>query len=307
MVCEFCNWRRSNHPKLGSPAGVVVFLLVSAAVWAQEPSFHTSANFVLIDVSVTTSKGVPVGGLKPENFEVRENGRPQEILRFDSGSASVAMVVAADFSGSMKPRQMGVASGVGTLAGLLQPDDEAGLLLFNEYILPLDELAPMEWRTALMERVPTGQTAIYDAVHQGLEKLAASSHQRRVLIVLSDGADTASRTKRSELFEALRATGALVYCVGLFKPGEAQTDAGLLRDIAERSGGLAYFQEEAGDLTPVFERIMRDLRSRYVLMFRAEGMTEGEAEVRRISVTARDGEGKKLRIRARREYTIDNQ
>jgi Ca-activated chloride channel family protein len=221
MFSGFCNRRRNNHPKPFKPAGVVVYLSLScAALWAQEASFHTTATYVLIDASVTTSKGVPVAGLTPENFEIRENGQSQEILRFDSGSASVAMVVAADFSGSMKPRQIGVASGVGTLAGLLQPDDEARLLLFNEYILPV-ELDPTEWRTELLARVPTGQTAIYDAVNRGLEQLGESTHQRRVLIVLSDGSDTASKTKREELFETLRATGALVYCVGLFKPGEA--------------------------------------------------------------------------------------
>lgn len=306
MAGESCIRRRDNHPKPAHPlAGVVVFFAATAL--AQDAAFHTSANYVLIDASVTTSQGVPVAGLTPENFEVRDGGRPQEIVRFDSGSASVAMVVAADFSGSMRPRHWALAGGVGTLATLLTDGDEAQVLLFNEHVMPLEETDPALWRMALLTRAPTGQTAIYDAVKRGLDRLVASAHQRRVMIVLSDGSDTASTTQRREMFDALRQTGALIYCVGLFKPGEPQTDAGLLRDIAERSGGLAYFEDDAADLTPVFERIMRDLRARYVLMFHVEGATEGGSEVRRISVTARDADGKKLRIRARREYSIDNQ
>jgi VWFA-related protein len=285
------------------PAGAVCVFV--GAVLAQEPSFRAGADFVLLDVSATDSHGTPVSGLLPENFQVKEDGRLRNLISFDHGSANVTLALVADFSGSMKPRHQPLVDGVAALVAQLDPRDDARLLTFNETAAVLAQQAPADWPAAVLASVPTGQTALYDAVLLAAREAEKGRYQRRVIVVLSDGEDTASRAPRSIVFDELRASNALVYCVGLFEPGDANTDAGVLRSMAERTGGLALFDPDAARLPEVFRAITLDLRARYVLTFRAADIAAGERAVRKLSVDARNADGKRLRVRSRREYVIE--
>jgi VWFA-related protein len=278
--------------------------------YGQEPSFRTGVNLVLLDVSVTNSKGVPVTGLGRENFEVKEDGVRREISGFALGSEYVSLAVAVDYSGSMTPRRGALIQSLRVFVSLLQPQDEAILLTFNEHSNPITSLAtaesqyPEEWPAALLRVLPAGQTSLYDAAIHASEELEQSKHERRVVIILSDGNDTASTATLKDAIAVLQSANRLVYCVGLFRPGEPDTDARALRRLAESTGGLALFDEDGGGLSQALGKVMADLRSRYVLAFRSAEAPPGATQVRRLAVTARDTAGRRLKVRARDQYRV---
>jgi VWFA-related protein len=292
----------------------VLAAVVFLPAYGQEPSFRSSVNLVLMDVSVTDSTGRPAADLALENFEIRENGAPQTISRFALGSAAVSVAIVVDYSGSMKPRYGAVAASIGEVLRELRPSDEAMLLSFNEQVRVRQPLAMLEssasqtWGATLLAEPPTGQTSLYDAVIRASTELGTARHERRVLIVLSDGEDTTSEATLQEAVQALQSSNRLVYCIGLFKPGDQDTDAGALRKLADSTGGVALFTGDGGksssDLRARLSEVLRDLRSRYILEFHSMEPLAGKTEVRKLSVTARDPGGKRLKVRARGEYRV---
>lgn len=295
----------------GALAAVFLWDLKGQEFAEDAPEFRSDANFVLLDVSVTDSKGVPYAGLTQESFRIRDEKELRPITAFETGAANLSLAVVVDFSGSMRARRAAVANSVSVVLNGLREEDEAALWTFNEVpalLQPLSamssELAP-RWHGSLSGQAITGKTALYDAILLASGNLEQSVHQRRVSIVLSDGADTASRATLNDALSALQDSATLAYCVGLFKPGEPETNAGALRDIAEATGGLALFDDDARNLRETLGRILTDLRARYVLEFRSAEPVAGRAQVRKLTVEARDAEGKRLRVRARRQYRVD--
>jgi Ca-activated chloride channel homolog len=295
-------------------AAAVFFELVLQAVPAKgqepEPSFRTGVSLVVVDAAVTDSKGAPVGGLGPQNFEIKVDGRPREVSRFSLGTGNLSLALAVDYSGSMKPRRGAVIESVQTLASLLLPKDQAVLLVFNDRPVQLGDLVPADslnrsWTKELLERIPDGQTTLYDAVIQASKALRNSAYERRVVLVVSDGEDTASYATLKDAVKVLRSSNSLLYCIGLFRPGDAGTNASALRQLAESTGGIALFDENrAGDLPGLLEKVIRDLRARYVLEFRSADAPPGKTVVRKLSVSARDRKGKRLRVRSRDEFRV---
>ena len=282
--------------------------IVFAVVYAQEPSFRTGVDLVLLDVSVTNSHGVPVAGLQPGNFEVKEDGVRRELSGFATGSENLSLAVAVDYSGSMGPRRGALVQSIHTFVSLLKPRDEAALLTFNERPTLLTSLALAEsqsrdeWANALLRTLPSGKTGLYDAVIRTSEELRSAMYERRVIVVLSDGKDTSSVATLSETIAKLQSSNRLVYCVGLFSPGEPDTDAHALRRLASSTGGIALFDEDGKGLTQALTKIMADLRMRYVLEFRSPEAPPGMTQVRKLSVTVRDAKGGRLKVRSREEY-----
>lgn len=286
-------------------------IVLCPVVRAQEvPEFTSQVDRVLLDVSVTTGRGEPVQGLGKENFVLRESGREQAIQEFGQGSSDIAVGIVVDYSASMRSRRSSVIEGVETLISVLQPADQALLLSFNDQPHLLQDMETVQdlrlptWRSALLQEPATGRTALYDAVLQALQAVSESENGRRILIVLSDGEDNQSNTELAVLKESLESQNALVFCVGLFAPGEPQTNAGALREIAESTGGSAVFEKNISRLSSVLSSILADVRSRYVLTFRPELPESGKSEVRKLSVEARDDSGRRLKVRSRKQYRV---
>lgn len=265
--------------------------------------FQSTVNYVLLDISVTDDE-VPVGGLDASNFTIEDDGKPVERIKVEPGSTAISIALVSDFSGSMRTRQTLLSTGVRRLTNRLEETDDARMILFNEFPR-LSPRKPFEWAGELLLETPEGQTALYDAVILATRLLQHASYERRVAIVLSDGEDTASETKRNAMLETLEQSGTLVYAIGLFKPGEKYTDAGVLRAMADRSGGLAFFDNDASRLGEFFDDIMTDLRSRYVVLFPASPAQDASG-VHDLKITARDDEGHKLKVRSRTRY-IDSE
>jgi len=280
-----------------------------AAQGEGDATFRSGVNMVLADVSVVDKEGVPVSSLMRDQFEVKENGKTRPLSRFEEGTAKVSLALVVDYSGSMYRRRDAVLRGVRALIAQLQPGDEAALLVFNEHVSVLKTFQSQfqleDWTSPLANRKPTGQTALYDAILQASRLLETSAHERRVIVVLSDGKDTASTASRDITLDEMRSSNRLLYTVGLFEPGEPETDALSLRKLSEATGGNTIFDPEGMQLAETFTAIMKDLRARYFLGFYVEAPATDKPEVRRISISVRPTTGgSPLRVRARREYRI---
>ncbi len=276
---------------------------------AQAPSFRSSVNLVLLDVLVTDESGTPVPGLLQENFRIKERNKFVALDRLTTGVTNLSLAVVLDYSRSMIHAQARVVQAVEQFRRRLAPEDEAFVLAFNEKVRRVIEPAKMgvvntAWAPLLYREKPDGQTALFDAVVQGADGLKSSVHARRAMVVLSDGKDTASQVKREAAARGLMEANVLFYAVGLFKPGEPDTDSGTLSGFAELTGGRAIFEPRLEKLGGEFDRILTELRARYVLGFLTSEPDGDNGETRRVRVFATGPNGRHLRVRTRESFYI---
>lgn len=276
----------------------------------EQAAFRTTTNLVLLEVSVLDVNGVPVAGLEKNDFKIEESGRPRQISHFATGAEQVCIGLMVDFSRSMKAQQDVVASAVAHFSNQLQPADELFLVLFNESILyesspkPLTELTPAEVSRVVSGTKADGQTALYDALIESSRAEHFGSNSRRVLVVLSDGADTASKASFDDALNAIQSSNMLIYTVGIPAPGPPSGAPGVIKRLAETTGGFSVFDPDPASLGPFFERVVTDLRARYVLGFLASEPPAGKTETRRLKVKVMKPAVRKFKIRTREQYRI---
>lgn len=252
-------------------------------------TIRSEVRLVLLDVSVKNARGGFVSGLSAGNFRVFDNGRPQPITVFDRGDEPVTVGILLDESFSMAPRQTAVVRAALTLIEQSNLRDQVFVLHFNENVrrgLPdsvlfsdnLDQL-----RVALGRGVPQGRTALYDAVIAGLEQLELGRAGKKTLVVITDGEDTASRYKRSDMLHFVEKSLATIYTVGLSDPDNPGRNSGVLEQLARISGGEAFFPSDLSRLEATCRGIAREIRARYTLGYVPPVETERHS-LRRIRV-----------------------
>src|SRR5690242_11771156 len=286
--------------------------LAAAGAVAQNPrqpyTISDNVDLVLLDVSVKDPHDGFVTGLQKSNFRVFEDGHPREITHFASVDTPVTVGLVVDDSGSMRGKRPEVVTAGLAFAKSSNPQDEFFVINFNNSVvrgLPpqipfTDDLQTL--RAALYYGQPVGQTALYDAIAYGLRHLNRGHRDKRTLIVVSDGGDNVSDVSLSELMHLVVASRATIYTVGLFNPVNRDLNPGVLRKLANVSGG-EYFEPKALDqVIPTLEKISKDIRNRYTV-----GYTPDEAndrrKVRSIKVIA-ERQGHKLLVKTRTNYSI---
>jgi Ca-activated chloride channel family protein len=271
---------------------------------------RAESRLVLLDVSVKNPAGGFVSGLSKENFSVFENGRPQSILTFDHGDLPVTVGILVDESRSMGPKRAAVLTAALTFIGESNPKDEIFVLNFNDDVQS-GLLSPMlfsddiqELRAALFRGVSDGRTVLNDAVVAGLAQLELGTRDKKALVLISDGGDTASVHTRRQIIDRVERSAATIYTIGLFDAEDPDSDPGILRQLAGISGGEAYFPPTPDDTVPACRRIARDIRARYTLGYvPAEG--KPASNVRNIRVVASAPAHAKLIARTRSSYRYD--
>lgn len=146
---------------------------------------------------------------------------------------------------------------------------------------------------------PEGQTALYDAVMAGLERLDQASRARKVLIVMSDGGDNTSRATLDQVLERARHSDATIYTIGLFESGDPDANPGVLKSLAQMTGGERFLPRSAGPLLLACQRIARDIRSGYTIAFEP---AKRDGKYHRIQVEIDRAGGRRLVVRARAGY-----
>ena len=265
-------------------------------------------ELVVVPMVVTDGRGRHVAGLTQDNFRVYENGRLQSITVFHSGNAPVALGVIVDRSQSMRPKAAALGTALSSLLESSGPDDElfgvnfhddASLALAREpFTHDAKALA-----TALSAVRAAGRTALFEGVAEGLRHLELGRSPKRVLIVISDGGDNASRLTYAQVLVLARRSDAVIYAIGLSGTGVAQEeeDSGLLKRLSTETGGVAYFPRSIEETAAVASQIARDVREQYTLGFSPAASPNGEV-FRKITVTVSAARRGRLHVRTRSGY-----
>jgi Ca-activated chloride channel homolog len=145
--------------------------------------------------------------------------------------------------------------------------------------------------------ISDGRTALYDAVAVALEHLKNGSRDKKVLIVVSDGADNASKRTKSQMMELAKQSDAIIYALGIYEPDDPDRSPGVLSELTKTTGGQAYFPEELKDVLPICERIAHEVRNQYTIVYSPTNQ-KVDGAYRAIEVRA----GHELRVITRAGY-----
>jgi VWFA-related protein len=274
----------------------------------ERPLYSSGADLVVVHATVTDRRGTYVTGLPPAAFRLDEDGVPQEIQLFSGEDAPATIGLLVDSSGSMREARDRVIAAAAGFAAASHGRDELFALAFGEDVRPaLPVSSPFttdasELRDALTHMLAAyGRTAMYDAISRGLAYVREGTHPRRVLVIIGDGGDNASRRTFDDVLREAQASNAAIYAVGVIDPLEHDTDPGLLRQLARATGGAAHFPRRVRDVAPALQRIARDIHHSYTLGYVS---TNGERDgrYRRIRVRVVDPAGRTLVVRSRTGY-----
>jgi Ca-activated chloride channel family protein len=273
-----------------------------------EQVFRVHADVVVLHVNVFDGRSDAVPDLPQEAFSVLEDGQPQEIAFFTNADVPVAVGLVLDNSGSMIARRPLVVAGSSAFVRGSHPEDELFAVIFNEHVrFALPPTVSFTTNPVLLQssisRYPAGgRTAIYDAVVAALDHLENAGHQKRALVVLSDGEDNASRVSADDMIQKARRSDTLIYAVSSASARYGgDGDPRLLRKLAEVSGGVAYFPESEDDTVGVFEEIAGNLRRGYSIGYVPTNPAH-DGRFRRVQVRVRVPQRRNLTVRARDGY-----
>lgn len=268
----------------------VVPIALAPSIRAQ--TFRGSVTTVEIPVTITDSSNRLITGLTKDDFEVFEDGDPQPITQFSDKRTPVSVGVLLDVSDSMRGQPIVDARGAVDrfMADLLEGEDEAFVGAFNHWprILVPWTAPPRRLTGRLGDERPTGGTAIYDAIFASAPMFSRRQRTRAAMIVISDGADTASDHSLAQTRESLRRSDAFVYAIAIDSSAEqrvsTKVNAEALREITGPSGGYTEVVRSAADLGPATQRIAEELNSQYMLAYSTVRPQDGSWRTVRVRV-----------------------
>jgi Ca-activated chloride channel family protein len=293
---------------------------VPATEEAEGPVLHMNVKLVNVFANVTDTTGAIVGGLSKEDFSVTEDGRPQKIAVFERQSElPLSLILAIDTSGSVRkdlPLEQEAARKF--VHALLRPQDQLSLLEFSTEVRQVvgftNQASRIDHGLSSLRGGPA--TALYDAIYLASENLAAIGNQgksglgkpgRKVLLLVTDGGDTANTVTYAEALEQALRGEVMVYSI-IDVPIEASAgrDTGgehALITLAEQTGGK-YFYASAGGLDKAFAQVSEDLRTQYLLGYYPANQPPG-LNFHRIHVTVPRAATEAFDIRYRTGYYAD--
>ncbi len=269
--------------------------------------FKSQSDLVVLHVSVFDRHSDAVPNLPEDAFHVVEDDRPQSITFFGSGDVPVAVGLVIDNSSSMLTRRRMVVAGTAAFAQSSHQEDEAFTIIFNEYVKPgLPDGVLFTQNPTLLQstvgRFPAGgMTALYDAVIAGLRHLETSTHQKRVLVVLSDGEDNASQRSSDEMLKQAEGSDALIYTVSTANLDPGVGNHRLLRRLARVSGGAVYAPRSENDVVAAFKEIAHNIRRGYSIGYVPTNAAH-DGKYRRVKVMVRVPGRTNLTVSARDGY-----
>jgi Ca-activated chloride channel family protein len=289
---------------------------VAAAFAAQDQplrdsrAFQASIDLVSVTVTVLDHEGRLVTDLPRDAFDVYEDGEAQTVTQFTRERVPVSLGILIDTSDSMFGRRMEDARGAVErfVIDMLDPADEFAIVAFNHQPrLVMRWTSDRERVSPVLQRLrPSGATAVYDAIVSALPLVDVRHRQRAALLVLSDGADTASdKTLRDVRFALLR-SDAFVYAVAIDSsdrhPINAAVNTTTLREITDQSGGRTETIHDSGELLDALSRISEELNNQYLLGYTSPKRADGLYHSIRVRIKGRD-----YRVRARNGYVVARQ
>jgi VWFA-related protein len=288
----------------------LLFALPLRAAAQNPPLFSSESDLVVLHATVKDTRGGYISGLTREAFGVVEDGRPQNIQLFSSEDAATTVGLLIDSSGSVLPNRERIIAAAAAFARTIRPGDEIFALAFNDTVeAALPPAHPFTsdadvLRAALAGTIRArGQTALFDAVAAGLDYLERGRHERRVLVVVSDGGDNASHITFDEVVKRTQASNVVIYTVGLVDSPYVDHDGNprLLARLADASGGEAFEPRRADDVDDVLQHIARDIRQSYTLGYVSTN-TLRDGAFRRVRLSVKAANQRRLVVRTRGGY-----
>jgi len=274
-------------------------------------TLHVDVKLVNVFVNVTDKSGSIVGGLTRDDFQIKEDGRPQAIAVFERQSEMpLKLTLAIDTSGStFKDRALEQDAAKRFVHALMRPQDQMSVLEFATFVT---ERTRFTNKVSLIDRgldqLRGGDaTALYDAIYLGCRGLGVFDG-RKVIVVVSDGGDTAKNTTYAEALEQALRNEVMIYSL-IDVPIEASAGRDLggehaLITLAEQTGGKSFYVSEGG-LDKAFARVSDDLRTQYVLGYYPHNQEPGRI-FHRIQVTIPRASADDFNVRSRAGYYADS-
>jgi Ca-activated chloride channel family protein len=249
-----------------------------------------NVDMVLIPVTITDPMNRLVTGLEQEDFQIFENNSQQKIATFASEDAPVSIGIIFDLSGSMSSKLIRARESILQFIKTANPQDEFFVIGFNDRPELIEDFTnSVEDIQARLATVRSGhRTALLDAIYYGLTKMKEARHDRKALLVVSDGGDNRSRYTEGELRAQVREADVEIYSIGIFDPDastpEERTGPQLLNDLSEDTGGRLFRVDDIAEMGDIAEKISSELRNQYVIGFRPKNLT-------------RDGKWRKVKVK----------
>jgi len=270
-------------------------------------TLHTEVDEVLLNCTVIDEKGRTVSGLTKDDFRVWEDGVPQPINSVVHEDLPVSMGILVDDSGSMRDKRGAVNIAAVNLLRESNPKDEAFVVNFSDRAY-LDQgfTSNLVSLDRGLSRFDTkGTTALYDAVAASADELSKHAKMRKeVLLIITDGADNASRISLQEAIRRVQNLGGpVVYCVGLLfdsERSEMDRARNALEQLSEDTGGIAYFPRSLAEVNDIAAQVAHDIRNQYTVDYHSTRPIR-LGGYRSVHVEAYSRRGK-LSVRTRKGY-----
>jgi len=298
--------------------------LVSAAgAFAQDPTpqptetpeidpkrIDVKTDLITLTLTVTDLYGRYVSGLTKQAFTIQDDGKEQEITFFSDADSPASVGILFDVSGSMSGDKIAKArNALSKFINTSHPSDEYFLIAFNKRAqLLLDRSRDGE---AVLQKLtlvePKHNTALYDAVYLGLERVSRGSHQKKALLIISDGQDNASRYNFGEVKRLMKESDIVTYAVGILGGSDSSSQLGLmgqsfLDELTSVTGGRSFYPNSDPELDEIFERIAIELRHQYSIGYTPPNF-KPDGKWHKVKVRVKPPRGiSRLTVRSREGY-----
>jgi Ca-activated chloride channel homolog len=269
------------------------------------PRFRSAIDLTTVNATVVSKEKGLISGLPREAFDVYEDGLLQTITQFTNERVPVSLGILLDISDSMFGNRILEARDAieAFVSDQLDPDDEFALLAFNHKPHPLSSwTSDRSVAARVMQPLkPSGATAIYDAIVAALPFVDVRNRQRAALLVISDGADTASDATIRDVHTALLRSDAFVYAVAIDAPARQpinrEVNPSALREITDQSGGRTIVVQSTTEAITALMQIADELNHQYLIGYSSAKAGDGKFHSIRVRVHDTD-----YQVRARNGY-----
>ena len=313
--------KAGRNTRLGLSGLMLIVLSLAGFAFAQTPeptptpdvdprSINVKTDLITLTLTVTDLYGRYVSGLTKSAFTVIDDGKQQEITYFSDSDSPASVGILFDVSGSMSGDKIAKArNALSKFINTSHPSDEYFLIAFNKRAqLLLDRSRDGD---AVLQKLtlvePKHNTALYDAVYLGLERVSRGTHQKKALLIISDGQDNASRYNFGEVKRLMKESDIVTYAVGILGGGDMSSSLGMmgqsfLDELTSVTGGRSFYPSGDAEMDEIFERIALELRHQYSVGYTPPNFTP-DGKWHKVKVKVKRPRGlPRLTVRSREGY-----
>jgi len=249
----------------------LVLVAPSVVVSAQDSLATIKVNVRLVEVYATVldHKGKYVDGLRRDDFQILENGKPQRISIFESNAGALSCAILLDTTGSMREALPRVKNSVSKLIDELAPEDSVAIFTFDDHLTVRQDFTTDKdaAKRAVLRTRAAGNTALFDAISDAAEELAKRAG-KKALIVFTDGDDNSSLLTASGAIGQAKKVGIPLYAIAEGEATQSSPLSKVLNELSENTGGVSYRVKRPDDIEEVFRTVADNLRHLYLMSYK---------------------------------------